>query len=497
MSWTPRLTMRLRSRSGLIATCESPEGFGITLWPIQRELLRAVERGPRIHVWALGRRSSKSTTGALVLLWDALLRRDLDALVRPGERRYAVAVATNLRQARLVIGAARSIVERSPVFAPLIESVTDDEIAFTTGATIAAFPCTSRGGRGWPISTIVLDELAHHVDGEGNSAAESVWRALTPSVAQFGAHGRIIACSTPWGSDGLFASLYARAASGELGDALAHHAATEDANPTITLDYLAAEEARDPESFRSEFMAEFVGGGGAFLAPELIAEAVNADRGELTPEQAQGFIAGLDPAFSSDPFGLAIVGRPHGDPSRLVVALARSWKPTRAASSFEDRRAVEDAVLGEVAAVCRAYRARVVTDQYAAPQIVDRLRRAGLNVTTVPMTATSKTDAFLELRARLTGRSLELYEHAELLAELRRVRSKFTAGSAAVVNPRTGGSHGDIAQALALSVYEHRHGGATDSPASGGAPDLARALNGEDWTGGGQLSGGLSYGMGL
>jgi phage terminase large subunit-like protein len=51
------------------------------------------------------------------------------------------------------------------------------------------------------------------------------------------------------------------------------------------------------------------------------------------------WIAGLDPAFSSDPFGLALVGRDPLDRSRLVLGLARAWKPSRAKpESFEERR---------------------------------------------------------------------------------------------------------------------------------------------------------------
>jgi hypothetical protein len=41
---------------------------------------------------------------------------------RPGETRYAVAVATYLAQARLVVAAARSIVERSAALAALVEA---------------------------------------------------------------------------------------------------------------------------------------------------------------------------------------------------------------------------------------------------------------------------------------------------------------------------------------------------------------------------------------
>jgi phage terminase large subunit-like protein len=167
------------------------------------------------------------------------------------------------------------------------------------------------------------------------------------------------------------------------------------------------------------------------------------------------WVAGLDPAFSGDPFGLAIVGRQSGE-RQLRLGVARSWKTSRnkKTAGFEERRAFEDGILHEVSELCKQYAVRTIcTDQYAAPQVRERLTRAGLYVETIAMTATSKTAAFGELRARMLAGELELYDHPALLAELRRLRTKFTAGSATVVNPRVGGSHGDLAQALALAVW--------------------------------------------
>jgi hypothetical protein len=203
----------MTSSPGLVKACDAGEFFAFSLWPKQRKLLRAVEKGPRGHVWALGRRSGKTTMAALVGLWDCLLRPELDGLVRPGERRYSVCVATNLRQARLYVSAARSIVEASPLLARHLVSATDDELAFANQTVLAAFPCTSRGARGWPISSLLLDEAAHHVDTEGNQAGPSVWQALYPSTAQFGDKARIIVSSTPYGQDGFFADRFELAAS--------------------------------------------------------------------------------------------------------------------------------------------------------------------------------------------------------------------------------------------------------------------------------------------
>ena len=46
----------------------------------------------------------------------------------------------------------------------------------------------------------------------------------------------------------------------------------------------------------------------------------------LAPDQASGWVAGLDPAFASDPFGLALVGRREG---RLVLGRVQAWTPRK------------------------------------------------------------------------------------------------------------------------------------------------------------------------
>jgi hypothetical protein len=58
----------------LLEACDDPRLFNFKLWPKQRELLEQVERGPRLHCWALGRRSGKTTMTALIGLWTALFR---------------------------------------------------------------------------------------------------------------------------------------------------------------------------------------------------------------------------------------------------------------------------------------------------------------------------------------------------------------------------------------------------------------------------------------
>jgi hypothetical protein len=445
-------------KATILAACDSPELFGSTFvpWPRQREVLEVIEAA-RLSVLCLGRRSGKTTMAAVTALHSCLLSPHLDQFVQPGETRWAVAIATNRRQARLIVSQARVIVEHSPLLSPLIVSSTEDELHFANGTALAAFPCSSRGGRGWPIHCLIFDEGAHFVsETDGFQTAERVWEALVPSTAQFGDAARVIVCSTPYGSDGFFADMLEYAeGSDEAGYV---QFTTAEMNPTISQDFLDKERDRDPESFRSEYGAELVGSGSQYLDPERLEAAVIGPGMPCSIEMATEWWAGLDPAFSSDPFGLVIVGRDAKRPEKIIVGQVRAWKPERR-ESFDERRLVEDQILAEVAAECRRFGASAVTDQYASHAVVERLQRLGVNVESVPMTATTKTSAYGELRSLIYTSALELPDHPQLIAELRRLRSRYTAGSASVVNPRVGGSHGDLAQALAIAVYDRAQSG--------------------------------------
>jgi hypothetical protein len=165
---------------------------------------------------------------------------------------------------------------------------------------------------------------------------------------------------------------------------------------------------------------------------------------------------GLDPAFSSDPFGLVLVGRDRRDPGRLLVGAVRSWQPPRRkAGTLEEGRQLEDAVLAEVAGVLRAFDARAITDQYRSAGVTERLRRYGISVRSEAMTAPTKDASFGFLRGRINEGGIELPEHPDLLRELRAIRTRYSAGRSSVVLPRIGGSHCDLAQALAIAVFEH------------------------------------------
>lgn len=428
-------------------------GHGLTLWRLQATILIAIATH-RLSVLALGRRSGKSLMAAAWAVYDALFR-DLTGYLRPGEHRYILCVAASREQAGIVLRFARDLIADSPLLAGCIVAEAADSITVRqpgTGAlvTIRTGPCSARTGRGPAYSTVVLDEEAHWItDTEGPAVAERVYRSLVPATAQFGDEGRVIVISTPYGRGNHFAKLYERAEADPA--AYAFQAATWEINETIPRAFLDAEREGDPEAFSTEYGAEFNEGGGAFIPYNDIQSAVGRP-GELPPGlDLISPVAGLDPAFGNNPFALAIAGRDPNNRNRLRLALVRSWRP-RKGSELD----VDD-VLDEIAAICRRYGVgKVWTDQYASAPVRQGLNRRGVAARELTMTATSKTAIYNTLKAKLAASDLELYEHPDLIAELARIEVRYTAGSAGVRIPRRGGSHGDLAQALAMAVHALR-----------------------------------------
>jgi hypothetical protein len=390
---------------------------------------------------------------------------ELDGLVSAGEKRYAVSVGNNQAQARLFVEHAASIVKGSPTLRRELASETANELVFRRGRVLAGFPCTAKGARGFPVSFLCLDEFAHHFDLEegGPMVAERIWAAMTPSVAQFGTRGRVVVISTPLGSDGLFAELHAKAGNGELAAAEAFHAPTSD-NPMIDAVYLDGQEAAlGYDDFRREFGAEFIAGGASFLEHARVRDVVRDWRELLVTDIARGAVLAFDPSFASDPAAAVVVGADPWVPALLRVAYVQRWLPPkrkkRPYRSREDEDRVIEAVLDDVAAIAARYQARVISDQHLPGTVTYELGQRGVPVAVRPWTATSKTEAFQALRARIYTNRIELPDDPQLVTELCRLRTKYRAGAATVEVPRVGDSHCDLAVALAAAVHAFDRGG--------------------------------------
>ena len=453
--------MAARSVS-LAEACSDRRLIPLMPHPGQRELLELAE-DHRFLFAACGRRFGKSRWASAVALHNLLLCPEADALVSPGETRYVLILASSREQALICLDHARTLVRSSPVLSHELVEESEYELRFRGNRAFLALPCSARSVRGYAASTVIFDELAHYPDEDvtGPRTADRLWGALTPSVAQFGQFGRVIGISTPAGTSGLFAELWHKARNGEIPEAGAYTAPTS-ANPLIDRSYLAAQEAAlGSDDYDREFNAIFAAGGLGFFEPDRVRE-VTGDWREVLPSDGTDWRAAIDPAFTRDPFGLAVVGRRRDDPSQLVVGHTQRWLAPRTKrriirSRKEETSHIEHVVF-EVSAVCERYGVtRLISDQHLSGTMRDEFSKHGLRVEIEAWAAASKTAAMRSLRALVNTARIELPDDPVLIGELGRVRTK--VGRDEVETPRTGDSHCDLALAVAAVVLEHeRHG---------------------------------------
>ena len=331
------------------------------------------------------------------------------------------------------------------MLAELVEPSPRTRSASLTTRELRAFPCSSRGGRGWPISPprdgrgrALPDRDRRLPDGRASLAA------LVPSTAQFGDGARVIV------------------------------SARRPTAPRACSRSSTIRQRRRPGRRRRAPRRHGRG------QPDHRRGLPRA-RGTPRPRRLQGRVSGRVPDLRQR---LPRLRPLHHRRARRAAARARRGlgrrpRPRVRARPVRDRdrgadtadyRAAAARARGRAESVAPARRLRpqarrgdraaaavqadaVVTDQYAAPAVIDRLQDAGFLVEAVHLSAQNKT-AGVRRAARAP-----LRRHVRAVPARRPGRRAASAahavhrGQAAVENPRVGGSHGDLAKALALAVH--------------------------------------------
>jgi hypothetical protein len=443
-----------------IGLCEALDslsllGAELTLSARQREPCEAIDEGATLVALEWGRRSFKTGVLSAVGCWHCLPREEFDEFVRPGELRRVIAVATAVKHAREVVSAAWTLIEGSKVLRPMVEGKTDLEIRFRHGVVLTAMPCNAVSDRGRGASCVLLDEFAHHFDGDPDapSSAESLVAAVVPSVSQFRNLGTVVVGSTPSGDSNRFASLCDDIVENPSPTAAYFFGKTWEVNPRIREDELAEERRLlGPELFSQEYECNRLSGSGSFLNAESI-EACVSEGGDVPYQAGLEFSVAIDPALSSDVFGVVVIGVERVDRSRMVCARVLGWQGEKS-ETFEQARLREDELLARVVAVCREYHTmQVATDIFKAREIRSRLAEHGITVVDVPFSGDGRRQAFAQLRLVIDEARIDLPREPQLLTELRALKVKYTSAGQVVEIPRLAGkSHCDRAVALCLGI---------------------------------------------
>lgn len=402
--------------------------------------------------FGFGRRSGKGEKlGATVIAYECFIFDE--ALLSPGETAYGICVAENEKQAMIVrsyVEAKFRILEQRgfEVFErreAQSKSVTAEVIRLANSVHVACFPCKKAALRGVTSIVIVFDEYGHwQTLPDAYNADIEIYRAARPTRATMQARGLrvpLLKESTPYEESGDFHNDWkTRHGSPQL---VLHEVPTRFLNPTITAEYLAKEQMRDPDSYDREYLAKW--GTGTTSKPFTRQMVENCtDKGRLIePPQTLGqYTARLDAGFMIDPFPLAI-GRLDGD--KVVIARLDIWKP-KPGHPLDDKE-----VVAEIALILKGYGIDSVGgDQFCQVPIRTELARHNIKFRECPATAETKAKEFKNLVAVMNAGSLRLPDDEQIALELTGLRRRGQAAAA----PGQANKHDDIYAVIRGVVYE-------------------------------------------
>lgn len=332
--------------------------------------------------------------------------------------------------------------------------------------------------RGKAAPVVLFDEIAHFINSSGRQSGDEAYRALTPSVKQFGKHGRIVLLSDPKGRDGMFWRLFQMAQERQKDDAgedihdengnyipvhddiLALQVPTwrMNPNPELSKEKLEKEErSKDPLSFASTWGARFMGEEGVKFFDErkintcVDPRCVAAESGELK----YTYHMHLDPATTSHNYALCLVHaatyiNEFQDKKRKVfVDYVKFWTPTE-----EGPVKIMD-VERCIMRLCQKFNVVTVTfDQWNSAQTIERLRAAGINAKETKFTSGYISSIYGELRSLINMEDLVIYPHRQLVGELKSLKYKILrSGFQRFFDPESEFPSDDCCDALAGATY--------------------------------------------
>ena len=383
-------------------------------------------------VWIVGgRRLGKSWVSALLMSVFACL---FDGRLAPGERAVVVAMAADRKQAGVLMGYVKAIIQTVPSFAAMVDSETQGAIVLRNGVTVEVHTASYRTVRGRTVLLCVADELAFwRTETDSSNPDKAILEAVRPSMATI--PGALLVCvSTPYAKRGELWRAYSTHFGKNGADELVIRASSRTLNPSIPTAVIDRAYADDPASASAEFGAEFRTDISGFVSREAAEACVMPDRHELPPVSAVRYHAFCDPSGgASDSMTLAIG---HKDGGRVVVDCIREQT-----APFDP-----DSTVAAFAQTLRTYHLHtVVGDKYAGAWPHSRFRAFGITCQPVDKT---KSELYQALLPMLNSHRIELLDLPRLLSQLTGLERR-TARSGKDSIDHAPRQHDDVANVVA------------------------------------------------
>lgn len=444
-----------------------------------------------------GRRSGKTFIASIISSFEAyklIMKRDPQKYYRlpKGEIVRIVNVASASDQALVLSQATQNRILNSKWFEPYVEGKNQSEIRLRTkndlellrneieihgkaldnhaSIRIEASACSSRAIRGGTVIVCIFDELAHFIDNEGNRSGDSIYQALTPSVATFGLEGKIIDISSPFVKTGVFFDLYNISLEKEEQNKRMFQIPTWEMNEIINFDFLENERKRIPEAFPIEYGAEFTSViSGFFKYPEKIDDCVVREDEIFNPKShSHAHYIAVDPSSLHDGYALAMVHvedreeikSENGKETKVKtkVVVLDKWKVWRLGDpEFEGSQYIDQEIIEEyIQSLAIKFRiVKIAYDQFESSSSVNKFKKLGLNAIKTPFSRSYNMKIFYNLRNLIYEKRLELYREQLGIMELKNLQERKVGKKQFVVEAPLNGpiTTDDLADVLANASY--------------------------------------------
>jgi len=301
-------------------------------------------------------------------------------------------------------------------------------LKFRASIKIESLLCSARGSRGGSVIVALFDELAHFIDNEGNRGGKKVYEGLTPSGATFGKDSKVIDISSPYTKSGIFYELYINSYQDQSIRML--QMPTWEMNVKIDFEFLRTKYKRNPDSFWTEYGAQFsTTVTGFFKFPERIKECVDILRydevfeedGEKKKvpiyrqptEYATGkyrYYIAVDPSTDNNGYALAMVHCEKDANGRSIVFVDRwqKWSiedPEFSAFDFIDIELIDDYILDLTK---KFHVAKIVYDQFESAASIQKFVKQGIDAVKTFFSRQYNMKIYKNLRSIIYDRRMSL-----------------------------------------------------------------------------------------
>lgn len=417
-----------------VLLCQStPEQQALVAPLIQRS---APLKPPREAWWAIGRRGGKDYVAARLAVFLALFRQ---WTLAPGEVGVVLVMAVDKAQAKVAFRYVLGALEAHPMLWAEVANVTADVIVFRNGIELQVTASDHASVRGRTVLAAILDEFAFYP----YEQATELLRALRPAQATQ-PNSLLIVISSAYAARGPFHETRRASFGKEDPHILFAVASTQDMNPTIDPEFIAAEMARDPVAAAAEFFSIERTDCESFLDVALVDRATRTEPRDL-------------PYFEKDPSGTYVLRVGAVD-----VSGGRSDATAAAVAHMKDDTVVIDAcrrwpsphdpkqVAKEVAEFLESYGLSMATaDQYGAGLTLSIYSEAG--VTLIPAEV-NRSEAYLACLPLFTSGRVEIPDDPRLRTELLGLERRTGRNGKDAVD-HVPNQHDDLANAVCLAAW--------------------------------------------